>query len=278
MQKTGCTHIASLLSNLFDGDQLEKHSAATQDQIASNKYFISSIRNPWDWYLSLWTFGVQGKGGLMQRATKRNYLRSLKLTIRNPIRNYSSLFHELSKDITLWREVYDRSDNVESFRKWLKLVHNSNNSHIMSGRYRFTAITDLCGFMTLRYLRLCCRNVRELDNPRLISNYTDLVQFDKNNCFVGFFIRQESLEDDLCEAVEKGRPLTQEEKELIYGAKKINISKRSFLISDYYDEESIELIRNRDRLLIDKFDYSPPQIAEQGAALDRDSATLHPRQ
>jgi len=71
IQKTGCTHIASLLSMLFNGEIIEKHNTTTPEQIKSTKYILSSIRNPWDWYLSLWTYGVQGNGALMQRLTKK---------------------------------------------------------------------------------------------------------------------------------------------------------------------------------------------------------------
>ena len=262
MQKTGCTHIASLLSSLFDGEQVGKHNAATQDQLGSDKYVISSIRNPWDWYLSLWTFGVQSKGALFQRLAKRNRLGSLQAALRHPKRNSSGLFDKLSKDVTLWRDLYDRSDNVESFRKWLKLMHDPENSRFMGEGYSDTAITGLCGFMTYRYLYLCCQNAGELNRPGSISSYADLVQFEEDNCYIDFFIRQESLEDDFCEAVEKIRPLTQVEKQAIYGEKKINTSKRSLSISEYYDKESIELIRGRDRLLVDRFEYLPPQVAE----------------
>lgn len=258
MQKTGCTHIASILSELFDGEIVGTHNAATQDQLTSNQYFISSIRNPWDWYLSLWTFGVQGKGGLMHRLTKRKLRRGLKSTLKNPIRNYNSLFFELSKDINTWRSVYDRSDNVESFRRWLRLVHDPKNSHFLGEGYGNTAITNLCGFMTYRYLYLCCRSVEKMNDSGFISDFKDVVQFESDNCYIDFFIKQESLEEDLCEAIQKVRLLTQNERDRILGIGKINTSKRSLLISDYYDKESIELIRSRDSLLIEKFDYSFP--------------------
>jgi len=246
MQKTGSSHIASLLSNLFEGERIGTHNAANEEQINSNRLLISSIRNPWDWYLSLWTYGVQGSGVLMRKLTRRNLLSALISAIRNPKKNYTNLIHTLSKDITLCRDVYDRSDNVESFRKWLMLVLNPNNSHWLGEDYGNTVITNLCGFMTYRYLYLCCSNVRELKNSNFISNFSDLVQFEKSNCYIDYFIRQESLEDDLCKVVEKVRPLTQEEKDLIYDSRKKNISKRSLFISDYYDKESIELIRLRE--------------------------------
>ena len=87
MQKTGCTHIASLLSRLFDGEQIGKHNAASDNQINSDAYFLSSIRNPWDWYLSLWTFGVQGNGGLMHRLTNKNLYGALNPASNSRARN-----------------------------------------------------------------------------------------------------------------------------------------------------------------------------------------------
>ena len=88
MQKTGCTHIASLLSSLFNGEQIGKHNAAPADDITQkDKFFLSSIRNPWDWYLSLWTYGIQGSGGLRNRLTTRNLTRSLSQTMKNPTEN-----------------------------------------------------------------------------------------------------------------------------------------------------------------------------------------------
>ena len=262
MQKTGCSHIASLLSSIFGGEQIGKHNAATSSQIESNRYFISSIRNPWDWYLSLWTYGVDGNGAIVDRLIRKRYLRPLGSVIKNPKKIHSRVFQEITKDVTLWRDVYDSSDKVESFRKWLKLIHNRDNSYFLGEGYENTAIIDLCGFMTYRYLYLCCRNVQCLNDAGLISSYNQLRQFENNNCYIDFFIRQESLEDDLCEAIEKVRPLTQEDKNLIYGARRTNTSRRTLSISDYYDNESIELVRDRDRLLVEKFDYSPPRLAE----------------
>ncbi|WP_143537594.1 hypothetical protein [Rubrivirga marina] len=256
MQKTGCTHIAKLLSELFDGEQLGKHNAATPDQIQSDRHFISSIRNPWDWYISLWTFGVQGNGGLFQRLTTKNLLPHVKASISNPRRNYPGLVNELSRDASLWTRLYDDSDNVESFRTWLRSIHDPSNSLSIGEGYGNTKISSFCGFMTYRYLYLCCANSDLL--AKSVANKSDLKDYEKDNCYIDSFIRQESLECDLCLAIENVRSISQEEREFIYKAKKTNTSKRSLSASDYYDEGSIELVRSRDRLLIDKFDYSPP--------------------
>lgn len=263
MQKTACTHIASLLSRLFNGRTIGKHNAATEAQLASQKLVIASIRNPWDWYLSLWTFGVQGNGGFMRRVTTRNVLHSVTCMLRHPTKhNLLSVLHEFGKDVTVWRDVYDSSANIQSFRKWLRLIHNPTKSRCLGEGYYKTAIVNLCGFMTYRYLYLCCRNTQQLNNPRLISNYADIARFECDNCYVDNFIRLERLEHDLVEAIASIRLLTQGEKAWIHNAKKTNTSRRERVIGDYYDEDSIELVRQRDRLLIDKFRYSPPHACE----------------
>ena len=263
MQKTGCTHIASLLTNLFDGEQIGKHNAASSVQINSNSYFISSIRNPWDWYLSLWTYGVQGKGGLMERLTNKNYRTVVTRALRNPIKDSTilqDLRDEITKDVSLWRDVYGESDNVESFRNWLKQIHDPRNSRWLGEGFGRSTISEFCGFMSFRYLYLCCSNPPDSNFSRLISNYTDLVQFDKKFSYIDFFIRQECLEEDFCKAIGKIRTLNNEEKTQIFSGKKTNSSKRPLSVIDYYDRESIDLIYNRDRLIIEKFEYSPPNI------------------
>ena len=259
MQKTGCTHIASLLSSLFNGEQIGKHNAAPADDITQkDRFFLSSIRNPWDWYLSLWTYGIQGSGGLRNRLTTRNLTRSLSQTMKNPTENYRSLFDELTKDVKLWDNLYSDSNDINSFRKWLKHIHEPSNSRYLGEGYGNTKIYSFCGFMTYRYLYLCCQNIDLLKKSKTVSNFQDLVQFDQANCYIDFFVRQESLESDFCEAIEKIRSLSDEERALIYEAKKTNTSKRKLLISDYYDDETIDLILTRDALLIEKFGYTPP--------------------
>lgn len=74
MQQTGCTHIASILGRLVNGELIGKHNPASPDQIRHTRFFLSSIRNPWDWYLSLWTYGVSRKGALWERLVNRDVI------------------------------------------------------------------------------------------------------------------------------------------------------------------------------------------------------------
>lgn len=262
MPKTACTHTAVLLSRILAGQTFSKHKPATPEQLASGKYFVSSIRNPWDWYLSLWTFGVAGKGSIKKRLTTRAIRRALDLTVKYPRSGGRELLRELFKNVQIWQGLYTDQDDVNAFRKWLQLVHDPRYSRALGEGYGDSPIARFCGFMTYRYLRLCCRNVYTLYDDSELASYEDVVRFEQDNCYIDYFIRQESLEDDLCRVLERITPLTPEQRTIIVGAKKTNTSNRRRSVVDYYDRESVRIVYERDRLLIEKYGYSPPAIGD----------------
>lgn len=218
------------------------------------------MRDPWDWYLSLWAFGVGGRGGLRKHLTSKDTKPSSEPVRSDHPAELQSPIVELSNPVQTWLSVYDSADNIQSFRKWLNLISNPSHRQWLPEGYGQTAVSKFCGFMTYRYLYLCCQNSRRLRKEDKFLCYEDVERFDRNNCYIDGFIRQESLENDLCKALETLRPLTKEDRKLIYGAEKTNTSERPRLISDYYDEESIALVSRREKLLIDKFGYSPPAV------------------
>lgn len=252
MQKSASSHIASLLPHFFEGQQIGKHNTASPEQVARGGYFVSSIRNPWDWYLSLWTFGIKGNGGFRTRLIKGA---SLKRLFNKPTPGH---YMKLQRDAKTFRALYSDNSDVEAFREWIRRIYDPETRYLYKPAHQ--ALATLCGPMTFRYLNLCCQNMEDIPRLQALSSYQDLVQFDRDNGYIDYFIRQESLEDDFCEAIEKVRPLTSEEKERVYSAQKTNTSERSKTLADYYDEETIELVRTWDRFLIEKFDYSFPRL------------------
>lgn len=259
MQKTGCTHIASLLQRFFKGAQIGKHNAPGTADIKSSHFYLSSIRNPWDWYLSLWTFGVQGGGGLKDRLTTRHSADALRVIRRNPLIGLLKLKYELTKDVKSWRAVYTRADDIQAFRAWVALVHNTERAPMLGESYGNSNLPHVAGFMTYRYFYLCCKNHETLAT-HTFENYDDIKRFDNENAYVDFFIRQEQLEQDFCEALTQVRPLSEDERNAVLSAKKTNTSARALTLEDYYDEETVALIAQRDKLIIDKFGYQAPAI------------------
>ncbi len=232
LQKTACTHIAYLMSRIFDGKQIGKHNAATLEQISSSYYFISSIRNPWDWYLSLWTFGVQGGGGLRSRLYQT--------------------------DNKIWHDVYNNSSDIESFRTWLKMINEPDNFCYLGEGYSDSKLQHICGFMTYRYLYLCVKDIKSLKKQVTKLNFLDISSFEKKNCYIDFFIRQEELENSLMMAMQKITELSIEQKQIILTAKKNNVSNRVLPLEDYYDYDSVAIVAEREKLIVEKFGYAPP--------------------
>lgn len=98
MQKTGCTRIAEILLDVVGGEQLNpKHTTV----VKPDRPVIGSIRSPWAWYVSLWSFGCQGEGG------------------------YRTQFLEKHPDLEC---LYDDVENLDNFHKWLNLTNGLMNS------------------------------------------------------------------------------------------------------------------------------------------------------
>ena len=73
MQKTGCSHLTELFSSFLEGKTLRKHRIPGKAHIKSDRLKASSIRNPWNWYLSLWSYGVSDRGGFRGRVERRGF-------------------------------------------------------------------------------------------------------------------------------------------------------------------------------------------------------------
>jgi hypothetical protein len=241
MQKAGSTHIAKILAHVFKGHPPNegegKHSRATEAQINSGKKIISSIRSPWDWYVSLWTFGCCGKGGLRHRLAncKEDGKRA---------------------GASKWDDVYADKSDVTRFREWLRMIYACENRHLTGKDHGDGSIEPDYGFMTCRYIRLCWKN---LQFERHISNEShpdSLMHQDKDQCYVNHFVRIESLEEELCRVINMIRPLTTEEQRFIHAAGRTNCSGRAHPLHKYYNRETIDMVHHYDNLLIRKFAYS----------------------
>lgn len=104
MQKTGCTRIGEILIELCGGQSVgRKHGTIAEKP---DKLVIGSIRNPWAWYVSLWSFGCEGKGMIRQTID----------------------------DLTYHKGVYTTANDVEAFRRWLATVYTLLGP-VMTNRY-----------------------------------------------------------------------------------------------------------------------------------------------
>lgn len=265
LQKTGGSHIRRLLKQYTDGKAVGKHNRLLV--VPEDKAVIGSIRNPWDWYVSLWAYGVSGKGAIRARtgtgldfnyyyrmlpkAMGKNWLTSAELVL--------SMAHDIVKPVSQWQQSYQNSTDPTLFQHWLKLLFDKKRRFDIGEGYGFSPLTQHAGLLTYRYFRLFTPGDAVFHNKNL-ADADALSAYDQKNNITKGMIRIESLETDFIGLLdEAGVELSKQQKAEILNKEggKTNASKRK-PASFYYDAESLALVAQGDRYLIEKYGYRPP--------------------
>lgn len=257
LQKTGSTHVRKVLHRVpaVQTTIIGKHNCYHEllKPILSDfehKTKIGNIRNPWDWYVSLWAYGCMGKGGLHQRLTTYPKLTTrfgLK-TIAKNLFYYNKLYQR--KDI--WLKLYSDKDNTKYFKNWLKLVLEEDGIGLREN-YKNSSIASEIGLFTFRYLKLFTHGGE--DKIRDLKTYKEVSRHEKNQNFIDIIFHNESLNQELIEkAPEIGLKRSTVKGVISELDAKTNTSIRKDY-RHYYDSETTELVHKKDKLIIDKYEY-----------------------
>lgn len=258
LQKTACTHIAVLLNSKMPGREVHKHSPLNRDP--GDRLVVGSIRNPWDWYVSLWAFGCQQQGAIRNRLVAgipASMLHVLRRNLTHPGKWLQSARHMrlLShKDPAFWQSVYASSDDPALFRQWLRELFTEQGKCLQPGAYPFLPMNRFSGLMTFRFMRLFTDYRFWKSGAAGIQTPPDLASVFERHGIVDRFIRTESLEHDVAALLTE---LGVEVREADLKQQKTNVSKRRGY-AFYYDEETVELVRNHERFIIETFEYEAP--------------------
>jgi hypothetical protein len=282
LQKTGSTHIKGLLRKLVGGENDGKHNVPSEELLGSGKKFVASVRDPWAWYLSLWSYGCLQKGELYERLTNEKKWRKLLDKADQAAAEPAEAEAEddaaeddgdvatkaqqkekgkgkiLPDNFTPERAKnfwYADPDNAEAFREWLQAVLTVQPLRkVLEAGYGKSPISKAGGLMTFRYFTLCTKNGENVDKS--VSTLEALRTYDKQNCFIDYFVRNASLAEDLIKAIEGcGIELDDEKKKVIREARKTNVSSRPHGPEHYYDDASVQLVARREKFIIEKFGY-----------------------
>lgn len=245
LHKTGCSHVLKILQSIpgFGGKTIGKHNSIydvpfTQLGDLTTKLKVGNIRNPWDWYVSLWAFGSMKKGGLYEQLTNKRLINKLK----NP-----KLFFRPSAQ---WIAVFEDAQNPELFRRWLKMILQTNRKDI----HEFRRVNDKLsiGLLSTRYLHLYNNDFQK--HGKALQHLEEIVQFDKDHNMLDVILYNETLDADIIALLSQ----LQVDKHFIQqlnSTTRTNVSKRN-AYKDYYDEETIQLVNNMDKFIIEKHNYS----------------------
>ena len=278
LQKTASTHIGRLLEQEFAGrERFGKHRPLPRTFDPGPRLIAGSVRDPWDWYVSLWTFGCGRRGGPYDRSTAA---RSVWAALRDPgTRRVAgglaaigsrlrAVRHEMARPAATWRRLHADPADPSRFREWLKLSLDSRRRFDLFRDFGQSSISGFAGILTFLYELLYLNDNAALFRRGQIPDIAALVQHDEAHNVLDATIRTERLEEDLVVALRKsGYELTERQTERIASAGRTNRSSREHSLASYYDAETAELVAARDALIVRKHAYLPPLLSVR-ASLD----------
>lgn len=264
LQKTGCTHIRNLLKDLVGGQFVERHNQVDPHLFTDDRFYLGSVRDPWEWYVSVWAYSCDRKGD--------HYSNVSTTGIR--LRDRGWKLHPLSLLIeTLqsrpnwhaeqWKRTFRDVDDAGAFREWLHMLHDETYLPDVGEGYWRCALNRFAGFLTYRYMRVFTCKKGELGNLRTISTPEQLAEHERKNCFIDYIIRNEQLESDLLEALKRTQVDVPERAAAeMMSRPRTNTSSKKRGSRYYYDAETEKLVGDRDRFIVDKFGYLAPSARD----------------
>ncbi len=168
VQKTGSTFVSHLLTE-FCSEEVQKYRKHGRVDVRYDpkKFYFITVRNPFDQYVSLYSHGCAGMGGLARRLRKRGH-----------------------------GDLYDST--WDGFRKWIKFILQPEISALLDDEYgaaRNVGIRELIGFQTYRYLELAMR--RPMETLAMCKTKDDVRQAYREKSIVNFTVRHEKFDEDL---------------------------------------------------------------------------------
>jgi len=262
MQKTGCTHIRNLLKELVGGKFVERHNQADPRLFTDGKFFLGSVRDPWDWHVSVWAYSCDSKGDHYSNVSTRG----IRLRHRGWKLHPFSLFVEVLQSRPnwhpeQWKRTFRDVNDAGAFREWLHMLHDKTYWPDVGEGYWRCPLNRFAGFMTYRYMRVFTCKKGELGKLRAVSTPEQLAEYERKNGFIDYFIKNERLESDLLEALKLARiDVPQQAAAAMMSRPRTNTSSKQRGSRYYYDAQTEKLVGDRDRFLVDKFGYVAPSL------------------
>lgn len=244
MYKTGSTYVVQMLNKLMEGKPVRsfRHAPLTKGRPFNwkqGKYAFATVRNPWDWYVSMWAYSIEQPNVLFFRDVRKVLGAEGATALFNP-------------------------DNPkESFARWLKAINDPEFlKKVMTDHpYSKTPLNRFLGFYSFRFIRITTPHPGLFLRPLFIRNMDAAIAHQKRWAIYDRVFKSETLTEDFSQFVIENQERCGFKKNAQrvlnrHAAVPKNTSSRSLAsYRDYYTDELRDLVASRDRLIIDLFDY-----------------------
>lgn len=261
LNKTGTVAVLNALEHLGFVPLSNRHHEKPKAEDIAGRTVLATIRDPWSYYLSLWGYGVKHKtfSGPYRSLTSYAPFKARGVSVNRisgTVSILTYLYRSIFEDWSLNKQLLYGSMSPECFQSWLVKLLNRKTSTLLSGIYSNSSISKFSGLYTYRYCNLLCMDTKTLHSKKLRS-YESLKAWEADACYVDRFIQTRTLANDLTnhllelKLIDSAEDVAQAFKQ---APKNRSISSEENL-QKYYTQPLIEAVAERERLLIDKFDY-----------------------
>jgi len=244
MYKTGSTYVVSLLNKLMAGKPVRsfRHAPLTRGRPffwKQGKFAFATVRNPWDWYVSMWAYSIQQPNVLFFRDVR------------------AALGEEDAK------KLFDPENPKESFALWLKSINDPVflSKTMTEHPYSRSSVNKFLGFYSYRFIRVTTPHPAIFLHTWYMWSMNRAIAHQKRWAIYDKVFKSETLTEDFSEFVlenqarcgfrENARGILKRN-----APTPKNTSNRTLnSYRDYYTDELRDLVAKRDRLLIELFDY-----------------------
>ena len=198
MPKTGTTFLRNFFSQYNDIELTIHHETLNENKryyLLKFKNRIGTIRNPYEWYLSLWKWSCRERTGSLiykDLISIRLKLRRLKLNHRL----FSYVFTQITKDRKKLKILFDDVNSKKNFNKFLNILLSFKKRHLIGSEYSFVPFENL-GYMT--YIFFSQNVLRENYNVMYNNNYKlrEILSLNNSNLYTNNFFKTENLNKNL---------------------------------------------------------------------------------
>ncbi len=242
--KTGSSYVYGLLRRLHAArpQRIDRHAPLTKGRPffwKRGKLAFATVRNPWDWYVSMWTYSMQQPNVLF-------------------FRNARSVLGAEGA-----RELFDPDNPRHSFDRWLRSINDPETlGKIMAEHpYSRSPVNAFLGFYSYRFMRVTTPHPDLFLRRWYVRNMSDAIAWQKRSAIYDTVLKCEGLSTSFADfALENRercgfRPDTERILARLASTPRNTSNRAMTHYRDYYSDELRQLVARRDQLIIDLFGY-----------------------
>ena len=253
MPKTGTTFLRNYFAQYKNIERTIHHETINQNKrynLLNFKNRIGIIRNPYEWYLSVWKWSCKKKRG----SPFYSDLVSIRLKLKRLILNrrlYQYIFSQITKDRKNLKKLFEDVNSKKNFNKFLDIMLNYKNRQIIGSSYSFVPFKNL-GYMT--YIFFSQNVLRKNYNTLYNSKYSleEVLNYNNSKLYTNIFFKTENLNYNLATFL-KTNNIEIKSFNILDNNTTSKILKRNF--KNFFSYKNILLIEKKEHYIFKKFKY-----------------------